>query len=245
MPTIPPLTTGYTLEEAEQDIADLRGDVDSMDEILTLLDGPIPNGAPISGCQMFSVNGQPNYLNFTSLQMSLMGARPATFPGISNGSTTPATLASFALPANDADIGAIYEIEVWGDGNQGSSQNVLNLGVQFGGNPMAAIQLGLLFMATTTVFRWRAVARVICHTTGLTGAWTSEIHGNISLFNGTLLTSGGSSANPTNSFVSCESTGTTSVDTTTGETLAIQGWWTTATGTPAITSRVAFVKRLC
>jgi hypothetical protein len=245
MPTIPPLTTGYTLEEAEQDIADLRGQVDGMDEIITLLDGPIPNGAPISGCQVFSVNGQPNYLNFTALQMSLMGARPATFPGISNSTATPTTLASFALPAGDADVGAIYEVEVWGDGNQGSTQEVLNLGVNFGGNAMASIELGSLFMAINTVFRWRAVVRVICITTGLTGTWSSEIHGNLSLFNGTLLSSGASSANATNSFVSCESTGTTSVDTTTGETLAIQGWWGASTGTPTITSRVAFVKRLC
>lgn len=248
MPTIPPLTTGYTLEEAEQDIADLRGDVDSMDEILTLLDGPIPNGAPISGCQMFSVNGQPNYLNFTGLQMSMQGARPATFPNNTASAASLTSITTFSIPAGDADIGAIYEIDCWGNGTQNNTgatgnRQTLQFATIFGGTTFSSVTFGTTAFEDTLgrAFRFRVQARIICITTGLTGTWVSYIDAKVADL--------GANIAPGNAdfavAFSCESTTTTAIDTTTGETMGISAAWGGTGGSPSLTSRVAFVKRLC
>ena len=64
MATTPPVTTGYTLEEAESDIADLRGIVDRLAEAVPLADGPIPNVAAASGCVLYSAAGNLDFEGF-------------------------------------------------------------------------------------------------------------------------------------------------------------------------------------
>lgn len=250
MATIPPLTTGYTLEEAESDIADLRGQVDGMDEVLQLYDGPVPNNPGVSGAQIFSQNGQPNYLNFTGLQMSMMGAKPAAFPNNTITAASLQTLTTFTIPAGDADVGAIYELEVWGNGQQGTAGNrqTLQLAVSLGGTTMSTITFGTGALPDThSFFRFALTGRVICHTTGLTGTWTSYVLATLTEFDTpgpALLTI------PNANFAqatSSESTGagTTTVNTTVDEALALQAAWGATTGAPTLTSQIACFKRIC
>lgn len=247
MATIPPLTTGYTLEEAEEDIADLRGQVDAMDEVISLLDGPIPNSTPISGCQLYSTNGQPTYVNFTGLVMSMQGAQPATFPVITATAASLTSIGSFSIPANDADIGAVYELELWGNGKQGTTKQALGVQVVLGGNNLASVTFGPgAFQTASNFFRFRVKGRGICHTTGATGAWTSFLDAQVSDLDG------GAGSNPISAgnqnfatATSCESTGTTAIDTTAAITLGVSVAWGTVTGAPTLTSQVAIAKRIC
>lgn len=244
MATVPTVTTLYTLDEAEQDIADLRGQVDAMQEILQLFDGPVPSSPQISGAQLFSTNGQPNYVNFTGLQMSLMGAKPVAFPNNTVTAAALGNLTTFTIPAADADTGAVYELEVWGNGQQGTVGNrqTLQFAVVLGGTSMATVQFGTTALPdTSAIFRWRAAGRVICNTTGVTGTWTSYLLVTLSQFN---VNYSIGNANFAQAF-SCEATGTVTKDTTASETLSIQAAWGATTGAPTLTSQVACFKRLC
>jgi hypothetical protein len=226
----------YTLEQAENDIATLRGQLDRLNEVLQLSNGPTPN-TPASGtADLFASNGQIGYINASGLQMGLSGAQAATFPGTTVTQATLNTLASATYPGNDADAGAVYELEVNGNGTQGSTAQSLQVATVFGGNTMATFTWGSGFVPASQAFRWKVTIRVFCHTTGSGGTWSSEITGVADQFG----------TNITNSVaaVSCESSGTTAVSTTSNQTLALQAAWGSTTGAPTLTSRVALFKRI-
>jgi hypothetical protein len=235
----------YTLEQAELDIGDLRGGLDRLGEILSLLDGPIPNNPPSSGCQIFSANGQPNFLNFSSLQMSLQGAQPAIFPGTTVTAASLTDIAAFTIPAGDADVGAVYEVDVWGNGIQGTLGNrqTLQCGAAIGGTALQSVTFGTTAFENVgnQAFRFRIQARMICVTTGSLGTWTSYVKATVSDF-------GSNIAPGNNDFAegfACESTGTTTKDTTVAQTASAQIAWGATTGAPSLTSRVAVFKRIC
>jgi hypothetical protein len=122
----------------------------------------------------------------------------------------------------------------------------MGLQVVFGGNNMpGTVTLGGSYMLLSTAFRLRVVGRVICHTTGAGGTWTSLMYGECSISGTSLLSSGASSANATSGFVACESTGTTNVDTTADQVLGVSAAWGSATANGTVTSRVAIAKRIC
>lgn len=184
------------------------------------------------------------YFNGPMGQQRMPSTAPATFPGNTVTQAALTTLASATYPANDATVGAVYELEVNGNGVWGSTQQSLQLAVVFAGNTMSTITLGANYMAAGLNFRWKARCRIICTNTGAGGTWKSEIEGHCSVTGTSLLTSGASSNNPTNSFFSCESSGSTAVDTTANQTLALQAAWNSTTGAPTLTSRVAMFKRI-
>src|SRR5258708_28229394 len=51
----------YTLEDAETDIATLRGQVDRLSEVLTKLDSTDPPNTPAAGLIHYSIGGQHKY----------------------------------------------------------------------------------------------------------------------------------------------------------------------------------------
>jgi len=237
-------TAPYTLEQAEEDIADLRGQLDGVLEAHVLQSvNTTPNADP-AGVVLHASGGQPNFINPAGLTMGVVGAQNAFFANNTVTSVALNNLAQGTIPANDAEIGAVYEVDAWGNGTWGATAQVLTLAVFLGGTQMATVQIGATFMNVSLIFRWRAVVRTICVTTGVTGTWQSLIFGNISLFSGTLLASGSSSNNPTNSFVSCESTATTTKDTTAQNSIGLSAGWNATTGAPTITCQVAMFKRL-
>src|SRR5258707_12753711 len=54
-------TDAYTLEDAETDIAPLRGQVDRLSEVLTKLDSTDPPNTPAAGLIHYSIGGQHKY----------------------------------------------------------------------------------------------------------------------------------------------------------------------------------------
>jgi len=99
--TVPAFSTSYTLEQAEQDIANLRGLVDVQNEAQTILDGPVPNVAATSGVVLFSAGGNLNYEGFDGTEydtgrQTMFG--PATDLVIS--SATPVNLTGMSCTVN-------------------------------------------------------------------------------------------------------------------------------------------------
>jgi hypothetical protein len=96
MATTPTVPTGYTLEEAEAQIATLTGQVDRLAEAVSLADGPIPNVPAASGCVLYSAAGNLDYEGFD-------GNEYATGRFTAIGPATD-TVVSSATPANVAGM---------------------------------------------------------------------------------------------------------------------------------------------
>lgn len=238
-------TDVYDIEELHDEVASLRGQVDRLQEAIVMLTSGHPPDA-ISGDTILYADqaGLPAFVTAAGFRANIPGSQVVFFPGNTVTGTSPANLAAGSYQGGDAGAGSVYDLELWGNGTWGSTAQTLTMSVSFGGTTMSTVTLGTGFMNVSLIFRFRVLARVVCHTTGVSGTWSSLIHGNVSLFNGNLLTSGASSNNPTNSFVSCESTSTTTKDTTASQTLALQASWGSTTGAPTITSQAAFFRRI-
>lgn len=185
-------------------------------------------------------------LNAANLQYLLANAlrtAQSSSPGLTVTQATLNPLASATYTGGDAAIGSVYELEAWGNGVWGSTAQALELAVVLGGNTMSNITLGANFMATSAAFRWRATVRVVCLSPGTGGTWQSTVFGECSVYGTSLLTSGGSAVNATNSFISCESSGSTTLDTTVNQTLSLSAAWGSTTGAPTLTSRHALFRQ--
>lgn len=151
--------------------------------------------------------------------------------------------ASFTVPANDSAVGNLYDIEAWGNGVQGSTLQTLTFQVVYGGNNMSTFTIGsTAWSSTSQAFRWHMTARVICLSTGPTGSFQSLIFGELSAFGSNLIPS--NSSNITGAFISCESSSSTTIDTTSAQGLKLQCNWGSTTGAPTITKRVAIQRKL-
>lgn len=240
-------TVPYSLDQAEQDIADLRGQIDLLTEVASLTDGGVVPNTPSAPntFSMYSALGTPSWVNDNGLQMGAVGAQSCWFPGNTVSGTGQGNLAAWSIPAGDPNQFSVYETEVWGNGQQGSTQQAVSFTVVLGGNSMANVTFGTTAFSSApanAIFRWRAVARAICHTTGTTGTFTSYILATVSVFNQNLSPG---NANMANGF-SCESTGTTTINTTVANNLGVSAsWGGAATGSQNVTSQVAIAKRIC
>jgi hypothetical protein len=166
----------------------------------------------------------------------------ASFPGNSVTTSTIATLASDTIPAG-APAGSVWELEGWGNGVQAvANRQTLLLGVALGGQDMTQLTFGTTAFSTAdTAWRWWARARVVCHTAGASGTWTSFIQASVSDFSGPISPGNANMAYGTSS----ENTGTTTQDTTASAVLALRAKWGATTGSPAITNQVTLpVKRI-
>lgn len=149
---------------------------------------------------------------------------------------------TFTVPANDSQVANIYEIECWGNGTWGSSTQALTIQPVFAGQQVTSFILGANYMTSSTNFRFRFSAKVICLSTGSSGTFSSLLVGECSVFGTSLLP--GTGANATGGMVSCESSGTYTVDTTASQGLKIQAQWASTTGAPTITKRAAIQRKL-
>jgi len=148
---------------------------------------------------------------------------------------------TFTVPANDSAVGNLYEIECWGNGTWGSTSQNLVFQVVFAGGNMTSVTVDNSFLATSELFRFRVAIKVVCLTTGVTGTFQSLLTGEMSKSAANL---GGSGGYKSLSFVSCESSGTSTVDTTLAQGLKLQCNWGSTTGAPTITKRVAVQRKL-
>ena len=238
--------TQYTTEELADEIGDLRAQVDRLGEVHALdgTGGVIPNAQPGQVQKFAAADGQPGYVTPSGLVMGNVGSQNAFFPGNVATAITLTDLGSWTIPAGDAAVGAVYEIEIWGNGSQGTSQQALGLQVVFGGNNMATVTFGINAAGgASSQFRLWVVGRAICHSTGAGGLWTTFINATVARFDASPQLSAGNANFATGT--SSESTGSTAVDTTAAQTLGVSAAWGSATSGPSLTSRVAIAKRIC
>jgi len=241
----PVATDLYTLEDAEDHIGDLRGKVDRLGEIVSLDQTDVTPNTVTNQLQLYSdaASGLLSIVSDSGAQGDIPWTRQAFFPGNAVTGTSLANLASGTYPANDAVGGAIYEVSTWGSGTQAATtRRTLQFEVQFGGQSTSTQTFGATsFSAPSVGFRWIAVARVICVTTGASGTWQTSIMA--------MVTDNTGAVSPTNNnmglLFNCDAAGTYTVDTTVDETIAIRAAWESTTGSPTMTSRVAFQRRIC
>jgi hypothetical protein len=236
-------TSTYTLEDAEGDIAELRGLVDQLSESHALANATGDAPETTTQTQLYETSqNMPGTVLPTGFQGNLVMAQNVFTPGNTVTAASLTNLAQFTVPANDPAANALYEIEVWGNGIQGSTKQTLEFAVIANGNTMSSVNLGTAqFSATSVAFRFFAVARLVCLTSGSSGTFSSYIHCGTTDFNI------GSGIAPTNGNTgtgfSCESTGTTTINTTGSFALGVSAAWGSTVGSPTLTSRVAMARR--
>jgi hypothetical protein len=209
------------------------------------LQGALAPAAPASGTDLYvDAAGKLVQLPQAGTPMQVPGAQLATFPVITVTQATPTTISGAAsVPANDAEVGSVYELEINGNGTWGSTAQNLTFAVVLGGSTMASVNISSTFFNVNDIFRWKIRARVICHTTGVSGTWSSEIDGAVSGFNANLVPGAGV-INDTAGVISCEAATTTTLSTQSAQPLALRANWASVTGTPSLTSRVQMFKRV-
>jgi hypothetical protein len=145
----------------------------------------------------------------------------AQFPSQSYGGTGWGTLASMVIPAYDSDVGAVYEIEAWGNGSvTQAGKTTLSMRANFGSTPMNTITQGSTAFGTTNAFRWWAAVRLIVVAVGTSGVVRSMINfgqnetANVSPGNGNFVWITGS-----------ESSGSYAKDSTRDATFSLQASW--------------------
>lgn len=212
-------------------------------EILQLSDGPVPNTPDAGTVDLFSSSGQPNYLNAAGLQMGLVGAQNAFFPGTTRTAAALGTIAQASYPGGDAEVGAVYDLEVWGHGTQGSTRQTLQFGVSFAATQMQNSTFGTTaFSANGVLFRWWAISRIIVLTTGSSGTVNSLLLASTADFNGGNIAPGNNNFAFTNS---SDSVTTYTVNLNNNQNLNLQAAWGSTTGAPTLTSDTAVFKRIC
>jgi|SRR5215831_367700 len=136
--------------------------------------------------------------------------------------------ATLTIPANEPQVGDIYEIEVVGHGTwpTGTAQTLTlqpNLGGAGAGVTYAAAYLG-----SGNTFRCRYIIRVVFFTVGASGSYISTLFGELS-GNGSLNPAG--AANQMTSGMVQGLYNPAALDTTVAQTLKLQAMWGGANGT--------------
>lgn len=231
----------YTLEDAESHIAQLRGQVDRLSEILILGNSFVPASQP-GAAAIYATGGQPQYVNPQGMAMGLSGAQ------LADTSTTTVTASSmqnltagWPILAGDAVPGAIYRVTAFGSGTWGSTgtklsfQGLLGSATNLGGD---TISQGAF--PVSTGFRWNATVTVVCLTTGSGGTWTGIVSGSINESpNDSGLFTAATNALPFNG-----ASGAQALTTVATQNLQLQATWANSTFSATITSNCSFFERL-
>lgn len=183
--------------------------------------------------------GQPITADFLNEQYTDADANNTTVT-----QTTATNLSTaYTIPASDAAAGTAYRVTCWGYGTWGSTQQVLKFaaalaGVVIGSEPAIASTA----FSASAAFRWKAVLIVKCTATGTNGTWSMCLDGVLAESANAELP--GTAADNVVPFVG--TTGSTDVtqDTTAANTIAVQAFWASTTGGPAITCTDTFRERL-
>jgi len=164
----------------------------------------------------------------------------ATFPSLSYGGTGWGTLASMTIPAYDSDVGAVYELEVWGNGSiTQAGKTTLSFRANVGAVAMVTLGFGSTSFGNSNLFRWWATARIIVVSLGTGGQVRSFVKGNQSEWNTNLSPSNGNVVEGHQA----ESSGTNAKDSTRDGVFSLQASW--GGSGQSLTSQVALAKRVC
>lgn len=229
-------TVPYTLEDAAADIADLRGQVTLLEEAHSQIDpGFVPNTPDPNTYTLFSVAGQPNYINDQGLTMGLSGGQLAN---VTPTTVTAASLTNIAagpvIPPNDAQVGAVYKQTAFGFGTWSGNTGVsLNINATLGGVNAGGPSIGTVFFSTGQGFRWHSQLHAVCLTTGASGTW---FVGGLMAF-GPITAANQTIQGQEYAGIPTSTSSSITVDTTVQETLRLQlGWAATGSlGSPSVT----------
>lgn len=187
------------------------------------------------GFGLYAANGQPAYVNPAGLVMNLSGAQLATFPNKTVTGTALTTVISGTVPANDAEVGAVYELYVAGNGTQGSTAQGVTVAALLGataiGNQPTS---GSGFAAINTIFRWEVRAKLVCISTGAGATWYASI----------LLTLTQNTAAANSQTICASNSVAVAISSIVSNVFAVQLAWNSATGAPTLTANFGYFKRV-
>lgn len=216
----------YTLEQAELDIAQLRGQMGVLSEILALSSGPVPN-APGSGSWSLYAdsNGDPAAIFGSGLAGNLgVSVTDKTNRTVTQAATTQLG-AQFTIPANDAKVNTVYEYDAWGFGTWGSTAQELFFDPTFAGSNLGSQGLASSTFAVSTAFNWRFNLRLIVTATGTSGNFDMAA----------IYPVGANVASSQAGYVSVRTPTVNAFNTTVSNTLQLNAHWNSATGAPTLT----------
>jgi hypothetical protein len=231
----------YTIEEAETEIAQIRGDLDVLEEFHAYSDStdvPVPSTA---GGGIYSLGGTLSAIRVSGLT----GGLPLTWADTGSQTVTAASAsdlsALYTIPGGDCNVGTKFEMEAWGNGTWGATAQTLNLLPQVGGSAFGAQpSIGSSQFSTSAAFRWNVRLVIVCLQTGAGGSFHGYFTGTASQTannvlsqtgnNGSIGFAGGPSAN-------------FAQDTTAAISLKIQASWSSTTGSPSISCHGTTVTR--
>jgi hypothetical protein len=223
----------YTLEQAEQDIADIRGGQDGQEESQTFLDGgTAPNTPDPNGVTLFSAAGSLSYINDNGLTMEVSGGQLATIAPVTVTSAGATTVASLVVPPGDCIPGSTYKLTCFGFGTTGSTgaSNVCTCSLSHGGVGGGNAAAGSSLFGISQAFRFWVDAYLVCVTNGVGGTFFSYASWTMTQFGSNIL--------PTSVQAVAIAIGTSSafvVDSTVQETFRIGFNWAATTGSPTLT----------
>ena len=198
----------------------------------TFIGGAAP-ATPASGSVLLyaNSNGALHRLSASTLDALVSGAQAADVTSFTvTGTGFSAITKSWTIPANDAQVGTVYRITMWGRGTQGSTQQQLKMH-GFGGNAQVTTTTG--FVGASLGFGWRAVSELIITGTGAGGTGHATFQ----------LTVGNGGATPNFFATASTATGVT-LDTTILNSFVPAAAWGSTTGSPTVTCEGSYFERL-
>lgn len=166
----------------------------------------------------------------------------------SNNSTVTGTglapiATSYTIPANDAAVGTLYRLTMWGAGTWGSTQQKLTFAMALAGTALTPQpSIAATALAASAAFSWRAVIELQCVSTGATGTWSASLHGTVTETANALVP--GTAADNTIPFEGNTGLSDVTQDTTAAISLVLQAQWGSTTGAPTITGVSTYRERL-
>ena len=230
----------YAIEDAEADIAALRGQADRLSEILALSDSTDAPGTPASGYYLFSLSGRPNIVRASGGQDILSGSSSVAVSSVTVAGAV-GSIASVTVAAAEMIAGSAYELTAFGNGTFGNpagfmtwipSLNGTGIGVANG--PAAAA------FAVGQALRWTATARFTVRTAGAGGTLVAALDGVVTQAVNNITP--GTAANNSVPFA-CGPSATTAVNTTVSNTLDMRADTSNGTG-GTLTAIGAYLKRV-
>ena len=178
----------------------------------------------------------------------VLGMRKATSPNLTITQGSWRTWAQMTIPAYDAEVGAVYELEAWGGGQQGDPNRLeLDMSCALNGSIMAAYgRFSLNALTVGMQFRQHMRGRVVCVSVGTGGTFQAAIwaaqtetgpgpNSGISVNNGNFV----------NVFACDTGSNVIAANTTRDITFAVQAQWYQGPGSGAnIVSRQAIAGRI-
>lgn len=219
-----PLTETYTLEQSEEEIAEQRGLVDKMSEIVET--------------DILFINGGQVY-----------GKADTATTAVTAASATRLT-SSYTIPGGEAAVGSAYEIRFGGSGQWGSTQQTLTFSVTVGSVVVFAnIVLGASALAASANFRFAGHVCIVWDAVGASGDVSGSSMISVTQTANSVVPPGSYTQGnwaAQGSYVLTDANGALSsaIDSTADQVFVVKAAWGSATGGPTLTNRHTIFRKV-